>query len=121
MPSLSRMTDEGSRSVSCPRCETPLAGDEVYERYRVCSHCGYHFTLSAEERIRLLVDPGTFEEFNRHLVSMDPLVFSDRLPYRKRILQAREETGLREAVITGIGRIRGHEVVLAVLDFRFLG
>uniref|UniRef100_A0A7C5RUR5 Multifunctional fusion protein n=1 Tax=Thermomicrobium roseum TaxID=500 RepID=A0A7C5RUR5_THERO len=112
---------EGGQLVSCPRCEAQLGGDEVYERYRVCSHCGYHFTLSAEERIRLLVDPGTFEEFNRHLVSMDPLVFSDRLPYRKRILQAREETGLREAVITGIGRIRGHEVVLAVLDFRFLG
>ena len=121
MPSLSRLMGEGGQLVSCPRCEAQLGGDEVYERYRVCSHCGYHFTLSAEERIRLLVDPGTFEEFNRHLVSMDPLVFSDRLPYRKRILQAREETGLREAVITGIGRIRGHEVVLAVLDFRFLG
>ncbi len=121
MANLSRIMDKESQSVSCPRCEVQLAGDEVYERYRVCPQCGYHFTLSAEERIRLLVDPGTFEEFNQHLVSMDPLVFSDRLPYRKRILQAREETGLREAVITGIGHIRGHEVVLAVLDFRFLG
>uniref|UniRef100_A0A831TIL8 Acetyl-coenzyme A carboxylase carboxyl transferase subunit alpha n=2 Tax=Thermorudis TaxID=1649508 RepID=A0A831TIL8_9BACT len=68
-----------------------------------------------------MVDPGTFDEFNRHLVSVDPLVFSDRLPYRKRILQAREQTGLREAVVTGTARIRGREVVLAVLDFRFLG
>lgn len=121
MSNLSRKADAEGQSVFCPRCEASLGGDEIYERYRVCSQCSYHFTLSAEERIRLLVDPGSFEEFNRHLVSMDPLVFSDRLPYRKRILQAREETGLREAVITGIGRIRGHEVVLAVLDFRFLG
>ncbi len=113
--------DVPSGEVICPRCSVELALDETYRRYRVCGHCGYHFTLSADERIRLLVDPGSFEEFNRHLVSVDPLVFSDRLPYRKRILQAREETGLREAVVTGIGRIRGHEVVLAVLDFRFLG
>ncbi len=113
--------DELAEEPRCPRCETALADDENYLRYRVCGSCGHHFTISADERIRLLVDPGSFEEFNRHLVSVDPLVFSDRLPYRKRILQAREETGLREAVVTGIGRIRGHEVVLAVLDFRFLG
>jgi len=105
----------------CPKCGADLSNDETYARYRVCGACGHHFTLSADERIRLLVDPGSFQEFNRHLVSVDPLVFSDRLPYRKRILQAREQTGLREAVVTGIARIRGHEVVLAVLDFRFLG
>lgn len=110
-----------TRPLVCPRCATDLNADDAYRRYRVCGQCGYHFTLSADERIRLLVDPESFEEFNRHLVSVDPLAFSDRLPYRKRILQAREETGLREAVVTGIGRIRGHEVVLAVLDFRFLG
>ncbi|MCS7051723.1 MAG: acetyl-CoA carboxylase carboxyl transferase subunit beta, partial [Thermomicrobium sp.] len=114
-------TKDTDQALSCPRCSEVLKGDPIYERYRICVHCGFHFTLSAEERIQLLVDAGSFEEFNRHLVSVDPLVFSDRLPYRKRILQAREETGLREAVITGVGRIRGHEVVLAVLDFRFLG
>lgn len=106
---------------TCPQCGADLSADLVYQRYRVCAACGHHFPLSADERIRLLADPGTFEEFNRHLVSVDPLVFSDRLPYRKRILQAREQTGLREAVVTGTARIRGREVVLAVLDFRFLG
>ncbi|MCX2726041.1 acetyl-CoA carboxylase carboxyl transferase subunit alpha [Thermomicrobium sp. 4228-Ro] len=115
------LEESRSSGTVCPKCGVELTLDESYQRYRVCGHCGYHFTISADERIRLLVDPGSFEEFNRHLVSVDPLLFSDRLPYRKRILQAREETGLREAVVTGIGRVRGHEVVLAVLDFRFLG
>lgn len=115
------VVSESASPLVCPRCQTPRNDDEVFRRYGVCGECGYHFTLPADEWIRLLVDAGTFEEFHRHLVSVDPLVFSDRLPYRKRILQAREETGLREAVITGVGQIRGHEVVLAVLDFRFLG
>lgn len=107
--------------LACPQCGADLTTDPVYQRYRVCASCDHHFPLSADERIALLIDPGTFDEFNRHLVSVDPLVFSDRLPYRKRILQAREQTGLREAVVTGTARIRGREVVLAVLDFRFLG
>jgi acetyl-CoA carboxylase carboxyl transferase subunit beta len=110
-----------AEALNCPRCGAALDEDPSYARYRVCGACRHHFPLSADERIRLLADPGTFDEFNRHLVSVDPLVFSDRLPYRKRILQAREQTGLREAVVTGTARIRGHEVVLAVLDFRFLG
>ncbi|HEU5424273.1 MAG TPA: acetyl-CoA carboxylase carboxyltransferase subunit alpha/beta [Nitrolancea sp.] len=95
--------------------------DEQYRRYRVCSNCGYHDTLAAPQRIELLVDAGSFEEFNRHLVSVDPLVFADRLPYRERVLEAREHTGLTEAAVTGTARIAGHEVILAVLDFRFLG
>ena len=107
--------------LSCPTCGALLDADPSYARYRICGACRRHFPLSADERIRLLADPGSFDEFNRHLVSVDPLVFSDRLPYRKRILQAREQTGLREAVVTGTARIRGHDVVLAVLDFRFLG
>ncbi|HUY99959.1 MAG TPA: acetyl-CoA carboxylase carboxyltransferase subunit alpha/beta [Thermomicrobiaceae bacterium] len=73
------------------------------------------------QRIDLLVDPGSFEEFNHHLVSVDPLVFSDRVPYRRRVLQARERTGLTEAVVTGTARILGQPLVVAVLDFRFLG
>ncbi|MBX6342457.1 MAG: acetyl-CoA carboxylase, carboxyltransferase subunit beta, partial [Thermomicrobiaceae bacterium] len=106
---------------TCPECGSDLSQDDRFARYRVCSACGHHFTISASRRIELLVDPGSFEEINRHLVSVDPLVFSDRLPYRRRVLEAREQTGLTEAVVTGTARIRGHQVVLAVLDFRFLG
>lgn len=105
----------------CPKCDVTLIDDHQYRRYGVCSNCGHHFTIPTTQRIELLVDPDSFEEFNRDLVSVDPLVFSDRVPYRERVLEAREQTGLTEAVVTGTARILGHPVVLAVLDFRFLG
>lgn len=117
-----RSTDgHQSEQLCCPECQADLAADEQYRRHAVCSSCGHHFTIPAKQRIALLVDPDSFEEFNRHLVSVDPLTFSDRLPYRKRVLEAREQTGLTEAVVTGTGRIMGHQVVIAALDFRFLG
>ena len=112
---------DGDDLGACRQCGASLNDDEQYRRYRVCSNCGYHDTLGAPQRIELLVDAGSFEEFNRHLVSVDPLVFADRLPYRERVLEAREHTGLTEAAVTGTARIAGHEVILAVLDFRFLG
>ncbi|HET7034684.1 MAG TPA: acetyl-CoA carboxylase carboxyltransferase subunit alpha/beta [Thermomicrobiaceae bacterium] len=115
------MRTDNDELGTCRQCGAAHRGDEQYRRYRVCSNCGYHDTLGAPQRIELLVDAGSFEEFNRHLVSVDPLIFADRLPYPTRVLRAREHTGLTEAAVTGTARIAGHEVILAVLDFRFLG
>ena len=105
----------------CTNCQNDLNGDARFERYGVCSHCGQHYRIPAKQWIDLIVDSESFEEFSHHLVSVDPLVFSDRMPYRRRVLDAREETGLTEAAVTGTGRIRGIQVVIVVLDFRFLG
>ncbi len=69
----------------------------------------------------MLLDEDSFSESHSDLVSVDPLEFSDSRPYRERIAQARERTGLNEAVLTGRGTIRGHEVILAAVDFGFLG
>ena len=115
------VTCDSPAEITCNRCETNLDRDSRYRRYRVCSSCGHHHTIPAMDFISALVDPDSFDEFNRKLVSVDPLVFSDRLPYRKRVAEAREQTGLTEAVVTGSAQIRGHEVILAVMDFRFLG
>src|SRR5690606_16036560 len=114
-------TQRADGMTQCPKCGADLTTDATYARYGVCAACGHHMTIPALQRIELLVDPDSFEEFNQHLVSVDPLVFSDRLPYRRRVLEAREQTGLTEAVVTGTARIMGHPVVVAVLDFRFLG
>jgi acetyl-CoA carboxylase carboxyl transferase subunit beta len=105
----------------CANCQSDLSSDTRFERYGVCSHCGQHYRIPAKQWIDLIVDPESFEEFSRHLVSVDPLVFSDRLPYRRRVLDAREQTGLTEAAVSGTARILGIPVVLVVLDFRFLG
>ena len=105
----------------CVNCQSDLSTDTRFERYGVCSHCGQHYRIPAKQWIDLIVDPDSFEEFSRHLVSVDPLVFSDRLPYRRRVLDAREQTGLTEAAVSGTARLLGIPVVLVVLDFRFLG
>jgi acetyl-CoA carboxylase carboxyl transferase subunit beta len=105
----------------CVNCQSDLSSDARFERYGVCSNCGQHYRIPAKQWIDLIVDPESFEEFSQHLVSVDPLVFSDRLPYRRRVLDAREQTGLTEAAVSGTARILGIPVVLVVLDFRFLG
>ncbi|RIK35123.1 MAG: acetyl-CoA carboxylase carboxyl transferase subunit beta [Chloroflexi bacterium] len=106
---------------TCQGCGNPVSGSELWTTYRVCPHCRRHATIGARERIATLADDGTFEEINQRLVSVDPLGFSDLQPYRHRVQQARERTGLTEAVITGRAKIQGHEVVLIVIDFGFLG
>ncbi len=120
-PDTETADQQAPGETRCDKCDAVLDSDERFLRYRVCSSCGHHHTIPAMDFINALVDPDTFDEFNRKLVSVDPLVFSDRLPYRKRVAEAREQTGLTEAIVTGSAEIRGHEVILAVMDFRFLG
>jgi acetyl-CoA carboxylase carboxyl transferase beta subunit len=110
----------GSSPATCPACSAPTEGT-AWHRYRVCGHCRYHFQLTASERIELLADPDSFKPSNPTLVSVDPLVFTDRVSYRDRLERARRETNLNEAVITGTARINGRDCVLAVFDFNFLG
>ncbi len=115
--------DENPESSThlCDTCQNDLGKDERFQRYGVCSRCGQHYRITAKQWINVIADPDSFEEFSRHLVSVDPLVFSDRLPYRRRVLEAREQTGLTEAAVNGTAKIRGQQVVLMVMDFRFLG
>jgi acyl-CoA carboxylase subunit beta len=113
--------DQNDEPTLCKKCEAVVDNDDQFTRFRVCSSCGHHHTIPAMDFINALVDNDSFDEFNRKLVSVDPLVFSDRLPYRKRVAEAREQTGLTEAIVTGSAQIRGHDVILAVMDFRFLG
>src|SRR3712207_5852130 len=87
--------DTPAEPASCPRCDAPTL-DATWERYRVCSGCGYHAPLGARERVDLLVDPGSFQETARGLSSSDPLLFRDRVSYRERLEGARAETGLQE-------------------------
>ena len=93
----------------------------MWQRYHVCGTCRYHFQLTAAERIDLLADPESFKPSNPTLVSVDPLLFTDRVSYGDRLERARRETGLNEAVVTGSARINGRDCLLAVFDFNFMG
>jgi acetyl-CoA carboxylase carboxyl transferase subunit beta len=104
--------------VKCPSCGESLYEQALAKNLRVCSHCGHHFTLNSEERIAALVDEGSFEEIDANLDSVDALGFKD---YIGKVKAYQAKTGLMEAVVTGRGRIDGTQVVLAIMDFRFLG
>jgi acetyl-CoA carboxylase carboxyl transferase subunit beta len=108
--------------VVCKKCKAHVYKEEFERDFKVCPSCGFHERLTAQERIDLIVDTGTFREFNKKISTNDPLEFSDaKGSYADKAKEAIAKTGMNEAVITGSGNISGIRVVLAVMDFRFLG
>ncbi len=126
---LFRKKDEGERRIKtpdgvwikCDACLEIIYKPEVERNLNVCPKCNYHFRIPALERIRSIVDEGTFQEFGEDIESVDMLSFTDSKKYTDRLKDAKKKTGRKEAVITGTGRINGIEVVLGVLDFEYLG
>ncbi len=118
---LRRTKDERSfvsQKHSCPSCQRHLSGEELEETLFVCPHCSHHFRLTAWERIRYTADEGVFQEFSSEIESMNPLAFPE---YEEKLASAKSKTGITEAVVCGLCKINGREVVLAVMDFRFIG
>ena len=107
--------------IKCDNCGEIVYSKEIDRNLKTCPKCDYHFRITARERIRLLEDPGTFEEFNARILSEDPLNFRDSQKYRDRIKNAVKKTGLNEAVLSGVCTLDGLKVVLVVFDFFFLG
>ncbi len=106
--------------IRCPECSDMLFRKHVETNLWVCSHCDYHFRVSAEQRIRQLVDPDSFEPFDSDLAPGDPLGFVDQKPYRERLAQAQKQTGRPDGVLTGAGFVKGRKVILAAMDFTFM-
>ena len=105
----------------CEGCGELLYRRQLERRLFVCPRCGYHFRLTAEQRLRLLLDRGTFVERDAAVASTDALDFPDTPPYPERLRAAAERTGHREAVVTGTGAVAGIAVAIAVFDFYFMG
>lgn len=105
----------------CLSCGADLEGSKSYERYRVCHSCGFHFHLTARERLATLLDLGSFHEDDRGVTAIDPISFQGGHSYRSRVINTQRRTGLTESALTGTGTIFGREVVIGVLDFSFLG
>jgi acetyl-CoA carboxylase carboxyl transferase subunit beta len=107
--------------IKCDSCKEIMARAEVERAGRVCPKCHYPFRITSRERIGLLVDAGTFEEYQTGITSVDPLGFKDTKRYRDRLKTAKQKTTMEEAVVTGVARLGGHPVVLCVFEFGFLG
>jgi len=107
--------------VKCDSCKEIIYKKELDKNLKICPKCNYHFRISARERIKLLVDDGSFVEIDAGLMSDDPLSFKDKIPYRDRIEENRKKSGLEEAAISGEALIEGRQVVVVIMDFAFMG
>ncbi|GAB6157935.1 acetyl-CoA carboxylase, carboxyltransferase subunit beta [Desulfotomaculum varum] len=103
--------------VKCSRCNEILYTRELEKNFKVCQKCNYHFRLSAQERIAITLDNGSFQEYDNELATINPLQFPN---YAEKLAAAQAATGLAEAVVTGQGTINGMPVVVGIMDSHFI-
>ncbi len=106
--------------IKCDGCRATIYRKEAEEQLNVCPQCGYHWYVSARQRIDQLCDPGTFEEWDAGLRPTDPLGFADKKPYAARLVAEQKRTGLSEAALTGTGMVRARRVACGVTDSAFI-
>jgi acetyl-CoA carboxylase carboxyl transferase subunit beta len=104
----------------CPACSELIHNLELQQNFRVCPRCDYHFVQGAEERLEMLLDPETFEEHDSNMVSVDTLKFTGQASYTERLRTYQKKTGLKDAVLTGFGKIEEIPLGIAVMDFNFI-
>ena len=112
---------ESEERESCVLCEADMREDGLFQTYRICSRCRFHYSMSARERIESLADANSFSEINRGMISLDPLRFSSGVSYRSSLFEDQRRTGLTEAALTGTAAIAGTPIMLIALDFGFMG
>jgi len=105
----------------CPKCNTVVSTEEHEDNIWVCSECDYHDRIGSQEYFGLLFDNGKYTEFNRSMSSADPLKFVDTKKYTDRIKSSQKKTGLKDAIRTAHGNMNGKKVVIAAMDFKFIG
>jgi acetyl-CoA carboxylase carboxyl transferase subunit beta len=107
--------------TKCPKCATMLYDKELDENLKVCMKCSHHFPIGARERIHSLVETCSFEEMDAEMESVDVLKFTGVASYKDKLQSYMKGTGLKDAVITGVGKIHDQRLGLGVMDFSFLG
>jgi acetyl-CoA carboxylase carboxyl transferase subunit beta len=119
--------DAGERTVrteglwiKCVGCRQTIWKADLVANLNICPKCQHHFKLSARKRIEMLLEPG-FELVDTGLRSNDPLNFTDVKPYKQRLVKAREETGLADAILSAVGRLGPHSVVMSAMEYGFIG
>lgn len=105
----------------CNNCGEILQSSKLGENLQVCPYCDHHFRMSALERLELLIDKGTFEDFSGELRSKDPLSFYDKKSYKDRLEDTYKKTGQTDSSIAGVGKIFGRKVSIGIMNFQFMG
>jgi len=104
--------------AKCKGCSEIIYNQDLDKNLRVCPKCGYHYPLSSTERLYLTVDSGSFEEYDATLTAANPLTFPG---YEEKLTKGRARTQQLDAVLSGLGKIGGQPVSIAITDFQFMG
>jgi len=115
------VADAPSHWIKCKECNSLMYYKEVENLFYVCPKCQYHMRIGQKDRIDLLADKGTFIEFDKDLVPIDPLKFVDKKSYKKRVIEGEKKTGKKSSVVSGECKIEGIPTQLVVFDFSFMG
>ncbi len=110
--------NDTSKTLFCKNCNLQFTEETFIKNLKVCQHCGYHHYLTAHERLNLIIDKGSFEEYDAHLYSIDSLKFPD---YPEKLARDIAKTGLRSEMLSGIANLGGHPTAIAVGDVGFIG
>lgn len=107
--------------VKCEGCRQIIWKKELEDNFNVCTKCDYHFRIDARTRVMLLLDEDGIETFDENLEAVDPLNFADTRPYKRRLQDGQQKTGLKDALIAATGKLNGRPVILNVMEFGFIG
>ena len=105
----------------CSNCKTIFASDDLQNNFYVCDRCNHHERIGSAEYFEIIFDEGKYKELNAKLVSGDPLKFEDTKKYTDRVKASQEKTGLKDAIRTGQGKLDGEDLIIAAMDFSFIG
>lgn len=105
----------------CPSCKKPLLNLEQIENQYVCHYCDYHLRIGSAAYFSILFDDNQFTELFPDLTAGDPLQFVDSKPYSERLVESQNKTGLKDALRSAHGKLDSHEIVIACMDFNFIG
>ena len=107
--------------IKCPKCKIIITSEEHKNNLNICTNCNYHSRIGSNEYFKILFDNNKFTELDKNMSSLDPLKFKDKKSYPNRIESMQKKTGLRDAVRTAHGKMNGDKIVIACMDFSFIG
>ena len=105
----------------CPKCKVIVSVDDHAAELWTCGNCGHHDRINAKEYFQILFDNGVFTELDALMESKDPLKFEDTKPYVDRLKAGQKKSGLKDAITTGYGEMNGRPIVVACMNFNFIG
>jgi len=107
--------------VKCPKCKTVYTADDFKRNSHVCNRCSHHERIGSEEYFSLIFDDSKYTELNKNVQSGDPLKFIDTKKYTERVKSSQKKTNLKDAIRTAKGKLSGNNIVIAAMDFQFIG